>query len=131
MANKFRGEADLEFTRIVDDKEKPAKFKLVFDANALCEIEEATGLDLGGFLEKLSDPKHMSFRMIRAFVWGGLTKHHPDLDLADAGDIISDAGLEPLIVAMQKAVGSAMPKVKEKKPGEAKAKQGRGAGKKR
>lgn len=131
MANKFRGEADLEFTREVNDKEEPAKFKFVFDANALCAIEDITDLDMGGFLEKLSDPKKLQFRMVRAFVWGACQKHHPDMTIEEAGDIISDAGLEVVVETMRKAVSGAMPKVKEGAPGEAKAKPGHGTGKKR
>lgn len=131
MANKFRGEADLEFTREVDGETKPAKFKMVFDANALCEVEEVTGLDMGGFLESLSDPKKLKFSIIRAFVWASLLRNHEGLTLQDAGDIISDAGLDVVVAAMQKAAGGAMPAAKGGGEGEAKAKPDRGTGKKR
>lgn len=115
MANKFRGEAQLAFTRMVDDKEEPVNLKLVFDANALCEVEEQTGLDMGGFLEQLSNPRKLSFRMVRSFVWGGLQRTVPDITVQQAGDIISDAGLEAVVEAMTAAVEGAMPK--KAKPG--------------
>lgn len=120
MANKFRGEADLEFTREVEGETRPAKFKLVFDANAFCEIEDLTGMNLGGLMDAMSDPKKLSFRTLRAMVLGGLSRHHPELELADAGDIISDAGMEETMAALMGAFSSAMPTKKGKAPGEVK-----------
>lgn len=134
MANKFRGEAALEFTREDDSgNEVPAKFKLVFDANAFCEIEELNeGMGMAEVLEVLSDAKKLSFTKLRTIVLGGLLRNHPDLKLADAGDIISDAGMEVVIAALHQAVGGAMPKAKGGAKGETQPpKVIRGAGKKR
>lgn len=123
MANKFRGEAELNFTRDVDGAEKEAKFKLVFDANAFCEIEDVTGLNLGGMLEAMQKPENMSMKFVRGVVFGGLTRNHPEVTIVEAGDIISDAGMETVMEALRSAFSGAM-KGKEgnvKKPGRQKS----------
>jgi hypothetical protein len=117
MSSKFRGSAPLEFTRADEEgKEQPAKFILTYDANALVDIEDKTGLALGGLLEVLSDPKSMGMKVIRTFVWAGLQAEHLGLSERDAGDIISDAGLDLVMEAMMKAVGGALPKGNRKAP---------------
>jgi stress response protein SCP2 len=121
MANKFRGEAELNFTRMIDGVEKEAKFKLVFDANAFCEIEDLTGLNMGEMAAAMEDLHKLSFKTIRAIILGGLKRHHEELQLKDAGDIISDAGLEATVEAMTEAFSGAMKEL-DAAPGEAKKK---------
>lgn len=126
MANKFRGEAELVYDRETDEGPRATTKKLSFDANAFCEIEEATGSNLGEMLEVLSDPKKMSMRMLRGIVYGGIQRHHPTPNLQEglviAGDIISDAGMQETIEAIHKAVTGAMAKQKGKAKGKAPAK---------
>lgn len=120
MANKFRGESDLTFDREVEGVTREAKFRLVFDANAFCEIEDNIGLSLGELHDAMSDPKKLSMKTVRAIFHGGLSRHHPDLTLADAGDIMSDAGMPEIMDAMKRAFGGAMKKVGEAKGRKAK-----------
>ena len=120
MANKFRGESELTFDREVDGVIKEAKFKLVFDANAFCEIEDSIGLTLGELQDVMTDPKKMSMKGFRAIFHGGLLRHHPDLTLTDAGDIMSEAGIQAVMDAMTRAFGGAM-----KKKGEAPGQKGK------
>jgi hypothetical protein len=124
MANKFRGEADLDFTRMVDGEEKSAKFKLVFDANAFCEIEDLTGMNMGEMVDAMQSPDKLSFKTIRAVVLGGLKRNHPELELNDAGDIISDAGLSETVNALIGAFTSAMAEM-DPEQGEVKPKRRR------
>ena len=113
MANKFRGEADLVYERDTDAGPRTTTKKLVYDANALCEIEEAIEMNLGELLEAMSDVKQIGMRTVRGILYGGLQKNHPAPSVQEgltiAGDIISDAGFEDTMEAIQKAMGGAMP----------------------
>ena len=133
MANKFRGESDLTFDREVDGVTQQAKFRLVFDANAFCEIEDTIGLTLGELHDAMSDPKKLSMKAVRAIVHGGLHRHHPDLTPADAGDIMSDAGMEETMAALRQAFGGAMKKASGEAKGQKTATRSgsRGTGTKR
>lgn len=116
MANKFRGEAELAYDRDTDDGPRKTTKKLSFDANAFCEIEAATGMNLGALLDILSDPKKMSMTAVRGIVYGGLQRHHPAPSLQEgliiAGDVISDAGMEETVKTIHAAVSGAMAKGK-------------------
>lgn len=113
MANKFKGQAELSYTVEDDDGNETNQVrKLQLDANAFCEIEEATGHNLGQMLEGLQDPAKMSMRTVRGIVYGALQRNHPSPDLAtglrDAGDVISNAGLETVMQAIRDAATGAM-----------------------
>ena len=77
MANSVRGEVAFE----VEGRD----YKLVLDFNALCEVEDVLGAD--GM--DLARPK-----AIRAIFWAALLRHHPDVTVQDAGDLIGALGLE-------------------------------------
>lgn len=131
MANKFRGESEITFMREVEPgkPEKEARFKLVFDANAFCEIEDSLGLTLGELSDVMTDPRKLSMKGVRAIFHGGLLRHHPDTTIEDAGDIMSDAGIEVVMAAMKEAFGGALKKPGEAKPPKArKGKRGTGTG---
>lgn len=98
MANPLRGEAALE----VDGQQ----LTLVIDINALCEAEEALGLDVDLMLAKYA--AGTSVRMVRALVWAGLQARHP-CTLDEAGGIVSRAGFLPAKAALEKALKAAMP----------------------
>jgi hypothetical protein len=71
MANPVKGEVAFE----VEGRD----YKLVLDFNALCEVEDVLGAD--GM--DLARPK-----AIRAIFWAALLRHHPDVTVQDAGDLI-------------------------------------------
>lgn len=77
MANPVKGEVAFEV--------EGQTYKLVLDFNALCEVEEVLGA--GGM--DLARPK-----AIRAIFWAALLRHHPDVTVQDAGDLIGALGLE-------------------------------------
>lgn len=96
MANRHRGQAALK----VGDQ----VYTLVFDINAMCEIEYLLDLPTDAILERLmsSPPLHV----VRALLWGGLRANHPQIDLRAAGDLIEGAGgaaqaLDAIGAAMQ------------------------------
>lgn len=86
MANPERGEVALT----VGDR----SFTLVLDLNAICELED--------FLSTPDRPVTIgqvflmaareSYRHIRALVWASLRRHHSDMSITDAGDLIEAAG---------------------------------------
>lgn len=85
MANKFKG--DISFD--VNGK----SYTMRFSANALCELEDATGMGINALLAQLSDPASMRLKMVRAVLWAGLRDHHSDVTLHQAGEIITDLTL--------------------------------------
>lgn len=61
------------------------QYRLEYDINAGCDMEDRAGRTI----DKLIDTSLTSIRLI---LWGGLRKHHPEITLADAGDLISAHG---------------------------------------
>lgn len=117
MSNKFRGTALLVVT---NDEGQKITHKLQYDANALVEFEAASGITLGGIVDVFNTPSKMSMTFVRAMLWAGLVSANPDLTLSEAGEILSDAGMEPSVKAIQEAFTSATRarKAKASKPGE-------------
>ncbi len=86
MANRHKGEVNL----VVDGR----TYTLVLDIDAMCALEEhfstpthdATWDDIAVKVNK------GSVRVVRALVWAMLQRHHPEMSVADAGHMMSDAG---------------------------------------
>lgn len=98
----MRGEAPIEGTDHV----------LKFDFNALVAVEEVTGKPLPQVLASMGD--NVSFLIVRALVWAGLRRE--GISLEQAGDIISDAGLDQATRALEKALAAALPQGKGENP---------------
>ncbi|WIA57829.1 hypothetical protein N6H05_08545 [Sphingobium sp. WTD-1] len=99
MNNPLRGEASF--------KAGASTFTLVFDVNAFCELEDETGFGVAELIEQIQD--RPSFRLLRSIFCAGLQTHHPKTSLAEAGEIMSDAGLEGIKNALRSALQAAMP----------------------
>ncbi|WP_333702898.1 hypothetical protein [Sphingobium yanoikuyae] len=99
MHNPLRGEASF--------KAGVSTFTLVFDVNAFCELEDETGFGVAELIEQIQDKP--SFRLLRSIFCAGLQTHHPKTSLAEAGEIMSDAGLEGIKNALRAALQAAMP----------------------
>jgi len=114
MANPHRGQVALAAG--------DATYTLCFSANALCELEDATGQAVTQITEKFNSGG-ASMKLVRALVWAGLQDHHPDIDLKGAGRIITDAGMAPTMEAVGRAFELAFPDVEEggSRPPKAKA----------
>lgn len=75
--------------KINDQKE----LALLFDINALCDLEEATGKNFQAIVNEMrAGPAEFSMKTMRAITWAGLQAHHPEIDLAGAGRIITECG---------------------------------------
>lgn len=98
MANPLRGEASL----IAGD----ATYTLSLHINALCEAEDALGMDIDEILSRYAGGASM--RVTRALIWAGLQDKHP-CSIDQAGDIMTAAGVPAAKASLEKALISAMP----------------------
>jgi len=84
---------------------KLGKYTLTYDMNALCAAEE----QVGPLPALMVDPVRAgSVKTIRSLIWAGLIRKH-DVDIAEAGDIIDEVGLEVAAKAVQDALQKAYP----------------------
>lgn len=62
--------------------------------NAICQLEEtlSTANKQVTFKEIAEMAERGSLRHVRAVVWAALLKHHPEMSISDAGELIHDAG---------------------------------------
>ncbi len=103
-ANRAKGEAGFDV--------EGQTYVLVFNVNALCEVEYVLDMATDRILKALavSPPLHV----VRALLWGGLRQHHPDIDLIGAGDLIERAGGPgPALDKIGEALVSAFPEADE------------------
>jgi hypothetical protein len=86
MANPERGEVALT----VGDR----TYTLVLDLNALCELEEelSTPDKVVTFGQVFLEAANYSGRACRAIAWASLRRHHSDMSMRDAADLIERAG---------------------------------------
>lgn len=100
MANPHRGQVSLQAG--------DTTYKLCFSANALCELEDATGETVTEVAGKLNG-QGASMKMLRTLVWAALQDEHSDIDLKGAGRVITDAGMAATMEAIGKAFEMAFP----------------------
>lgn len=96
MANPHRGE--------VAFKAGGTGYTLKFSSNAICELEERLNKSLNVIvtdLERLST--------LRALLWAGLRANMPDVTMAQAGDIIDQAGIAAATEIIGRALSAAFP----------------------
>lgn len=87
MANPERGELALT----VGDR----TYTLVTDYDAICQIEKLMSDEEGRIVnmaEVYVGAAHMSYRHLRAIIWGALRQFHPDMTSQQAGDLIMKLG---------------------------------------
>jgi hypothetical protein len=104
MVNRLRGEAS--FTVAGES------FRMVFDAEALLQIEDKLGLGLGGMYKELAaaqaDPAAMKMATISTIIACGLQENHPDADRGLAFDLLL-ADPQAVQGALAEALSRAMP----------------------
>ena len=103
MANPLRGEATF--------RAGAAEYTLLFDVNAFCELEADSGLGVNEIVEQAQGAP--SFRMLRDIFCAGLQAKHPGTSKIDAGNIMSDAGVEEMTGALRRALQAALPEARE------------------
>jgi len=98
MANPFRGEATF--------KAGDTEYTLSLDIEALIKAEELSEFDMPVLLAKLDSG---NWKALRAIIWAGLKRDHPDLVPLRAAEIIVEAGAAVASAAMRKALIAALP----------------------
>lgn len=102
MANKARGEVSFE---AFDET-----WTMKVDTNAMCEIEDQTGVGIAKVGALLSNPETASIKLLRAVLWGSLQSKHPGTSLKKAGDLIDAVGMSNLGPLVGQAFSAAFPK---------------------
>lgn len=100
MANPHRGEVPL---RIGD-----RVYTLRCGNNALAELEEAIGVPVPQLWQRWSDGV-VGIRELRAMLWAFARGAHRKLTLEDAGNLLDEAGTEPVTAALLKALQLGFP----------------------
>jgi hypothetical protein len=101
VTNQLKGEAAFRIGGMT--------YTFNFGFEGLCEVEDAAKRPLPELLAEMG-AKNGSPRMrtVGAFVYGGLRRHHPEIDFDTAGTMLMEH--QPIIVeAMAKALQSALP----------------------
>jgi len=114
----------------LDGKMKLGEHTLTFNVNALCDLEEAFDVDdINAVLAKISALQDKpSLRTIRTIFAVAMRQDNPDVTERDAGDLISEIGIDTAAEALGEAMAQAFPDETEEEVGNAKPR--RGAGKK-
>lgn len=62
------------------------QYKITYDLNTICDFEDLTNTDVSDMTAR----KLSGLRYIRALLFCGLKVNHPELELADAGNILNE-----------------------------------------
>jgi hypothetical protein len=95
----------------LDGKLKLGEYTLTLNVNALCDLEEALGVDdVNEVLAKLAMLQEKpSLRTLRTIFAVALRQDHPEVTERQAGDLLSDVGLEVASEVLGKAIALAFP----------------------
>lgn len=113
--NPVRGESPL----VVDGR----AYTLVLDFNALCTAESALGIDIDEIIPRYE--RGLSLTLVRGMVWAALQRHHPEITIEKAGDLISQAGLPAARTALNAAMTNAFGGSADKEGAKSPPKRGR------
>lgn len=84
---------------------------LVVDFEALAQAEDAADLPVGDILQSLTSRPRM--KVLRAVVFGALHEKHPEIGLAEVGDLLLSSDAAVLTDALGKAVSGAFPQASQ------------------
>lgn len=105
MANPHRGHVDLTAGGVV--------YRLVFNNNAICELENLMDKPAQAIFEGLGNPGEIRIGVIRNLLWAGLREHHEELTLKDVSRVIDECGLAEAFEVVQEAIMLAFPPADE------------------
>ncbi|WP_411033841.1 hypothetical protein [Shinella sp. BYT-45] len=97
MANPHRGQVAL------------GNYTLSFSVNALCELEDLLDKPMMEIVTAIQTPEKMRMNMVRALFWASLRDHHEEIDLKEAGQIVSDLGMKAAMAKVGEAFRLAFP----------------------
>ncbi len=99
----MKGEVDL---RVGD-----TTYTLAFGINQLVELENISDASIIDIADWFADRSKLRAGNMRAALWAALQKHHPEIDLLSAGEIIGEVGLLPVVEKLAEAIQAAFPEV--------------------
>lgn len=105
MANPYRGEVELQ---VENEAEELKCYTLIYDGNALVEIEEALGVSMGAILR---DPEMMNaFRFQRTALYQGLRRDPKGrkVTLTQCGELICSPQRAKILHAVTRGIFLAM-----------------------
>lgn len=106
MSNTLNGEVEFP----VGDR----IYRLRLSINQLIEVEDVTGLGIVQIANSFADEATLKAGNVRAVLWGALRQYHPEVNLLGAGEIMTEARLQPTIEYVGRALQAAFPKAEDK-----------------
>jgi hypothetical protein len=103
VANKHKGEATIVVGTAPDER----TYTLLLSFDALVNIEEATGQDIGAVFESLKDRPRL--KTIRHVFFAALRENHPELTERLAGELLLQTSMQDVVLAIQRAGEAAFP----------------------
>lgn len=83
-------------------------YALVLDVNALIELEGVLGVKAGDITGKIGHDG-LSLTEVRALLWAGLQREHPDVSLPAAGALVQALTPKVAVLKAIEAVAAAFP----------------------
>jgi len=108
MANPIKGEVPFDVGG--------RTFTLCLGINAIAELEAVVDAGVVEIANWFNDRSKLRAGNMRAVLWAALRKHHPDIDLLAAGDLIQEAGLQVVVVKLGEAIQAAFPEAEPENP---------------
>ena len=116
MANPVKGEVAFEVGS--------ETYTLVLDFNAICELEDATDAPSA---ETFARVERGFVSELARILWAALQRHHGEMSLRDARDLVGEVGPEEIGKVIEKAVSvSSLTAEGSAKPGKPKKRTGTG-----
>lgn len=81
---------------------------LRFDVNALCDLEDHTGIGVNNIGSELA-AGNIKLGFVRACYWAGLRRSKPNITTAEAGELIGELGIERAGELLTAAMNAAFP----------------------
>ena len=101
MANRERGEVTL--------RAGGTSYVMRFGINEMCDLEDEFGRSINEIVAMLGRTEDFRISHMRALVAAGLRGALPDMDAAQAGEIMNEAGMTVVSEAVQDAFNLAFP----------------------
>ena len=103
MTNSMKGEVALHAGEVT--------YKLVYDVNALCAMEDKLDKSVLEIMGTVNGSPRLG--VVRALLWAGLRRHHEDVTLEAAGDLVMSVGMVDVLNVVMIGFKSAFPKAAE------------------
>lgn len=100
-ANPLKGETDLKAGEVT--------YTLALSINELVKLEQLLDVGIIEIADWFNDRTKIRVGNMRAILWAALQRHHSELTLEDAGDIIAAAGLGVIVEKLGAAVQASFP----------------------